>query len=323
MQPLPVGIHQPNHFPWLGYFAKMARSDAFVLLDDVQYTRLSYINRVSIKGPRWLTVPVSYRFGDPIHAVRCADPNWKRRRAQHRAAPHYGSMMPWVASILESVPGERLGECNVNLLKAIGGRLGMRCRLLLSSEFGLKTVRGDDRIIAILQGLGGDVRYLSGKGGAKYQDPAKFEAAGIPLIYANFRHPTYDQAGKSFTAGLSILDAGFYLGLDEVADLIGTRVKARTLMRAVCEQEMDFLTSLTATDFGRRGRGSSSCATCRQSGTYRSSAATARRSCRAVPTHTCICICICICLPCRRRRAAGASAPCTWRKWSGGRGRRG
>jgi len=31
-----VAIHQPNFFPWLGYFDKMARSQCFVFLDDVQ-----------------------------------------------------------------------------------------------------------------------------------------------------------------------------------------------------------------------------------------------------------------------------------------------
>ena len=32
-------IHQPNFFPWLGYFDKIRRADVFVFLDAVDYPR--------------------------------------------------------------------------------------------------------------------------------------------------------------------------------------------------------------------------------------------------------------------------------------------
>jgi hypothetical protein len=52
-----VSIHQPNYFPWVGYFYKRMKSDIFVFLDDVQFSKNSYnqlsdhfITRVSILG---------------------------------------------------------------------------------------------------------------------------------------------------------------------------------------------------------------------------------------------------------------------------------
>ena len=46
-----VSIHQPNLWPWLGFFDKMAASDLFILLDTVPFTKGGFQNRVQLKGP--------------------------------------------------------------------------------------------------------------------------------------------------------------------------------------------------------------------------------------------------------------------------------
>jgi hypothetical protein len=62
-----VTIHQPNFFPWLGYFDKIRQSDIFIFLDAVDYPRAgsggmgSGVNRVrvAIQGEaRWVTCPL-------------------------------------------------------------------------------------------------------------------------------------------------------------------------------------------------------------------------------------------------------------------------
>ena len=40
-----VTIHQPEHFPYMGFFEKMAMADLFVVLDDVQYKKNNWQNR--------------------------------------------------------------------------------------------------------------------------------------------------------------------------------------------------------------------------------------------------------------------------------------
>ena len=40
-----VTIHQPEHFPYLGFFQKMQAADLFVILDDTQYTKENFQNR--------------------------------------------------------------------------------------------------------------------------------------------------------------------------------------------------------------------------------------------------------------------------------------
>ena len=45
-----VSICQPHFIPWLGYFRMIKNSDKFIFLDDVQYNRRSWQNRVHIRS---------------------------------------------------------------------------------------------------------------------------------------------------------------------------------------------------------------------------------------------------------------------------------
>ena len=47
-----IAVHQPEHFPYLGFFQKMKEVDIFVILDDVQYTKGNFQNRNQFKNNR-------------------------------------------------------------------------------------------------------------------------------------------------------------------------------------------------------------------------------------------------------------------------------
>jgi hypothetical protein len=226
-RPTIVAIHQPNYAPWLGYFYKVARSDIFVFLDDAQFTKNSFINRVQIASegkPRWLTIPVAYRFGDPIAQVRPAKSTWKRSHIDtlsqcHKAAEHFKSVWTDICAIYEELPDGNLAVCNRALIEAISNRLRLRVRFVASSDYTIEG-KGGDRLAGLVSALSPNAVYLSGRGGQKYQSEEVFEAAGIELRYTDFRHPTYDQGRPEFLAGLSILDAIFHLGWDRTAALL-------------------------------------------------------------------------------------------------------
>ena len=224
-----VAIHQPNYLPWLGYFHKIARADVFVFLDDVQFSKNGYTNRVRILGDgatRWLTIPAAVHLGDPIGAVRPARPDWRRRhldtlRHFYNAAPAFGAVWPRIEEIYAGLPDGDLAAINRSLVEAIAGELGFACRFRASSEFETGDTMGDDRLVALVRAIAADGSYLSGAGGAKYQDEAKFAAAGLGFRYADFVHPVYDQgSGTDFIPGLSVIDAIFRLGWAGTAEMI-------------------------------------------------------------------------------------------------------
>lgn len=222
-----VAIHQPNYLPWLGYFSKMAQADLFIFLDDTQYTKNSYINRVQIDAggkPGWMSVPVSYDFGDPINRVRPANPDWRKSHpdmlaTRYRKASAFVEVHDWLGEKFKQMPTDDIAAGNKFLITELAKKLGIKCRFANASDFGSSSLFGDDRLIELVKAAGPETSYLSGKGGANYQDPAKFQVADIQLLYSEFTHPVYEQ-GHEFLPGLSIVDALFRAGFEHTAKLV-------------------------------------------------------------------------------------------------------
>ena len=223
-----VAIHQPNYAPWLGYFYKIARSDVFVFLDNVQFSKNSYTNRAKILAngqSRWLSLPISAQFGDPIHAVRPAVADWASRHLDtlktcYHNAHAFQTVWPAVRQIYESASGADLATINVHFLRAISDALDFQTHFVRSSDIDTGFVAGDDRLIALVLAIDPNGIYLSGRGGAAYQNEAKFSAAGLSLVYTDFIHPTYRQTACAFVPGLSVLDSIFHGGFAATRNLI-------------------------------------------------------------------------------------------------------
>lgn len=225
-----AAIHQPNFFPWLGYFDKIARADVFVILDDVQHqkTGSNWSNRVRllVSGePRWVTAPVER----PPHGTvrvdeaRLADGPWRDKllkaiELNYRRAPAFARVMDIVAPLVTN-PEELLAGYNIHAIEAIAGALGLADNRVRASGFAVAGA-ANERLVALVRAAGCDT-YLAGGGAAGYQDDASFEAAGLKLKYQSFAHPVYPQRGAAqFVAGLSILDALMNCGVERTRELI-------------------------------------------------------------------------------------------------------
>ncbi len=213
--------------PWLGYFYKILQSDDFIFLDNVQFTKGGYTNRVRIAACgklHWLTIPLSVHLGELICGIELSDERWVQSHLSlllnsYRAARHFKSVWPEVKGLYESMNENNLSSANIFFIKQLLFRLKIDKELHLASEF--KTAEtSDGRLIEIVRQVDPQGTYLSGKGGEKYQDPQKFIAAGVGFQSLGFRHPAYDQGRDVFEPGLSILDALFHLGFEGTADLL-------------------------------------------------------------------------------------------------------
>lgn len=227
-----VAVHQPNFFPWLGYFSKIRRADVFVFLNDAQYPKTggTWLNRakIVINGePRWLSVPVdrAYSGTRPIDQVQFAQGNWrsnvlKTLQTSYGRAAFYQEtadlLFPFIQNSEESV-----AAYNVRAISEIAKALHIETPLVVSSHLNI-TETATDRLVGITKAVGCRA-YLSGGGSAGYQEEALFRQAGIELIYQNYVHPFYAQPrSQEFVPGLSIIDALMHIGISGTSKLLTT-----------------------------------------------------------------------------------------------------
>ncbi|MBN1914130.1 MAG: WbqC family protein [Candidatus Omnitrophica bacterium] len=222
-----IGIHQSQFLPWVPYFYKIAKSDPFVILDDVQFQKNGVQNRNKIKTPqqdKWITVPVSYDFGDPINKVRITD-NFacvrllKTIEMNYKKSVFFKDIFPSLEKIFLR-ERDTLYSLNSELLDFIMQKLGFETAIVYSSDLKL-TAKKDELVIEIIKARH-ENEYLSGKGALGYMDLEKFKKEGISVYTYDFQYSRYPQLwGKEsgFIPELSVIDLLFN-GLDQAKDYI-------------------------------------------------------------------------------------------------------
>ena len=228
-------VHQPNYLPWLGFFAKISRSDVYVVLDNVQFPKNCWTNRVKIAGngePLWLTVPVRRGPLETLIADTEIDysRDWVKQQrgtleARYGRTPFFKDVYFDLAAILE-IRSPALVELNIRLIRWVLGGCGVQTRVVIGSELNVEG-KASELIVAQCQAVDATT-YLAGQGSADYEDLEVYETAGIQYRRQEFGHPEYSQFGHPlFIPGLSILDALFNVGFQGLRLLLTEQATAR------------------------------------------------------------------------------------------------
>lgn len=229
-----AAIHQPVFFPWLGYFDKLARCDVFVVMDNVQYNKSgkgTWSNRVMLRvagRAAWVTATLDRAFsGVRMYRQMRFKPGapWREKmvatlRMHYARARFFDEVFP-LAEELVRTPDDDLCEYNLHTTRGLARALGLDAgKMVLGSELECAG-SGTELLVSMTRAAGCDT-YMCGGGAGGYQQDALFERAGLGLVYQDFAHPQYPQAGGgAFVAGLSVLDAMMNLGTAGTARLLG------------------------------------------------------------------------------------------------------
>lgn len=215
-----VTAHQPVYLPWLGLFAKIARSDMFCVFDTVQYEAKSFQNRNLIKthcGTLMLTVPVTatHHFSTSIQDIRISPSGWQRKHCRsielsYSKAEYFEQYYPAVKAILNE-SWEYLRDLNTALLLHFLAVLGLgHVPVVHASQLAIAGSKSG-LVLDMCQKTGA-AHYIFGSQGRNYADIEAFGRAGILVEFQDYKHPVYRQLHGGFAPNMAIIDLLFNEG---------------------------------------------------------------------------------------------------------------
>jgi hypothetical protein len=226
---LRAAIHQPQYFPYPGFFQKLSMADTFVIMDDVQYDK-RFTNRNKIlnpQGPLELTVPIVkvHKFQQNMSVeinnnLPWRELHWKKILISYSNAKFFHLYRDYFQDLYKK-EWSMLFDLDLETIKKTMEWL--RIKMPIVRESGLRVSgKGTERLINVCEEVGADT-YVSGSGGESYLDEGLFERNGIKLIYQSYAPVPYPQRfSRTFVPNLSIIDMLANVGPDSIGLIHGT-----------------------------------------------------------------------------------------------------
>ena len=226
-----IGIMQPYFLPYIGYWQLIAAVDAFVVYDNIKYTKKGWINR-----NRFLRNGVEDIFSLPLRKDSdFLDVNQRfladsfdredflnRFREAYRKAPEFSLVMPLLEGIIRS-PASNLFDYIFASIQSVSEFLGIRTPLVVSSSIDCDhSLKAAERVQAICKALGAET-YVNPFGGVELYSKEDFARNGIDLKFLKALPFEYSQGGSPFVPWLSIVDVLMFNKKETACEIIGEK----------------------------------------------------------------------------------------------------
>lgn len=219
--------HQPQFFPYLGIFNKILKSNIFVFVDSVKFSKKSWYNRTLLKDKKdnifYFTIPVIVNTNQEIKDIKIADHFWKKKQLKsielnYQSTKYFNDLFPHIENILLN-KSQFLIDYSIPSMSIILEKIGFSSKKLFtqSSE---KINGSKNELIVNLTKHFNAKKYLSGEGAKSYIDETFLKKNDIEHSFNKFEHPKYNQKGKIFTPNLSVIDCVFNNGFDKLKEIL-------------------------------------------------------------------------------------------------------
>ncbi|WP_252250248.1 WbqC family protein [Clostridium sp. ZBS13] len=223
-----LSAHQPAYLPWLGYFHKIAISDVFVILDEVQFEKNSFTNRNKIKtsnGTTWISVPMKMNghIQKTINQMEIDNKfnwrakHWKSLYLNYKKSPYFNLYSDFLE---ETYKKEWSNICDLtdHINRYLLNELGIKTKLCRQSDVNIKNKK-QELILELCKKFESEI-FVFGKMGENYVNVDYFKDNKVNPYFQEYKHPTYIQHWGEFVPNLTIMDLLFNVNKDNVLEII-------------------------------------------------------------------------------------------------------
>lgn len=221
-------VQQVQFMPRLHFWARMAESDVFVLMDQAPLGK-HYEAKTPIKtkdGKLWLTIPVKRSQDLPVkEAAIDGSRSWDLKMAlsvkhAYAKAPKfriwYPTFLRWV-----NCGHDSLYKLDASIILELIDILRIKARVVLQSELGPVDDRKGDLMMAITKAVGCDTYHCGSEAPGMIIDVEKFKANGIDVRVQRWETPVYEQRWPEFIPDLSVIDALMNVDVKGTREILG------------------------------------------------------------------------------------------------------
>ena len=224
-----VAIMQPYFLPYIGYYQLINYCDAFVIYDDVKYTKKGWISRNRIQK-LGLVHNISLQIQRDSDNLRISERklaiDFDREKLYRQISGAYSQFPFWQDSrtVIENTikkDGENLFNYLEYSIRTVIDHLGISTPIYVSSNLTNNLLSGSERVIEICRTLGAN-EYINPIGGIDLYKSEVFRENGLSLYFLRSNLTPYLQSDVPFIPGLSIIDAMVAVDANELRRRLDT-----------------------------------------------------------------------------------------------------
>lgn len=221
---------QPYFFPYIGYWQLLSAVDRFVVYDNIQFTKKSWIrrNRILLNGTdKYITLPIkkdsdyldiSERYlseGYPQEQQKLLN----QIRMAYKKAPYFNHVYPLIEECITYENNNLFQFIYYSIIK-VANYLDIQTEIIVSSNIKISpALKNKERVIETCKTLNGEV-YINLVGGQTLYNKNEFFHNEIELSFIQVEEREYKQFDNLFIPNLSIIDVMMFNSKEMIQDMI-------------------------------------------------------------------------------------------------------